>query len=80
MHAFQDRCRQFADPAWRDRVWMGVWAEIDDHRLLLTQARLAADYGFPGVAIFSYKDLFPANAATRRAVDLYRLFVGDGTS
>jgi uncharacterized lipoprotein YddW (UPF0748 family) len=80
MGQFQARCRQFAGPFWRDRVWLGVWAEIDDHRLLLSQARLAADYGFPGVAIFSYKDLFPANSATRHAVDLYRLFVGDGTS
>ena len=64
---------------WRDahlekQVWMGVWAEPTRVSHPERAARRAVKWGFGGVAIFSYENLFTNHVANKRSRTMYELF------
>lgn len=70
-------CRDFE--LWRQRVWLGVWAKADRNPNLLRQVNDTVALGFPGVAVFSYSELFTGGKVTERVVGLYNIFTGQGS-
>jgi uncharacterized lipoprotein YddW (UPF0748 family) len=76
MRRFDAFCERFSKGEWRGKVWLGVWAKADRNPELVRQVRNAVRSGFPGVAIFSYSELFPDRKVNRRVVALYQVFTG----
>ena len=79
MERFDEFCKVYRGEPWDGKVWLGIWADSGRNGQLLGEVRRAVKVGFPGVAVFSYNELFPAHSLPRRAINLYRIFIGESS-
>lgn len=79
MSQFRDFGEIYWGSAAAPKTWMGIIAESKNYNLQ-AEIRVSASEGLPGVAIFSYENLFPHHKSSKRATQVYETFVEAGPS